>query len=99
MLQQFSYVHRGVRESSRYGLIARAQNSFRAVAGEMRLALDLNRQVNQVDDPNFGDSGAAVDGKFLLAINDQGRIRNFNQQVNILRLRMPCPVKIGRWLE
>ena len=79
MLQQFSYVHCGVRESSRSGLIARAQNGFRGVAGEMRLAIDLNRQVNQVDDPNFDDSSASVDGKFFLAINGQGRIRNFNQ--------------------
>ena len=78
MLQQFSYVHCGVRESLGSGLVARAQNAFRAVAGEMRLAIDLNNQVNQVDDPNFGDSGATVDGKFFFAINGQGRIRNFN---------------------
>ena len=81
-------VHCGVRESLGSGLVARAQNAFRAVAGEMRLAIDLNNQVNQVDDPNFGDSSATVGGKFFLLIGDQGRIRNFNQQIYILRLGM-----------
>src|SRR5438093_12510649 len=88
MLQQLAHVHYGLGEGLESGLVAGMENGFRAVTGEMRLTIHLNRQVNQIDDPNFGDSSATVGGKFFLLIGDQGRIRNFNQQIYILRLGM-----------
>src|SRR5436189_2990418 len=78
MLQQFSYVHCGVRESLGSGLVARAQNAFRAVAGEMRLAIDFNNHGKEDDGTHVTDFAPTVDGKCFFAINGQGRIRNFN---------------------
>ena len=78
------------------GLVARAQNRLRAVAGEMRLAVNFNRQVGQVDNPDLGDARAAIGGKFVLAVRRQGRVRNLHQQEDVGWLRMAFAIKIRR---
>ena len=54
----------------------------------MRLAINFDVFFQRVHDPNFGDCCASVSWKFLLAVVMQGGIGDFDQQKDVLGVRV-----------
>jgi len=66
--QQFANVHHGVGKGLRNSFVAGAQDGLQTVACKVRFAVNFDDVVTKIDNPNFGNSGAAIGREFFFAV-------------------------------
>jgi hypothetical protein len=61
------------------------------------ISVHLQALRGHIEQPGLRHPGPGIDGKFDLAVCHHRSIGNFDDQIDVLRLRMRARIEIGAW--
>jgi hypothetical protein len=77
------------------GRLAPLQGAYVLIAVRGGMAIHLQALCGHVEQPDLRHPGLGIDGQFDLAVCYHRGIGNFDNQINVLRLRMRVRIEIG----